>query len=62
LGIYSSVWAGRLADRYGRRHVLWALIAIPPAGLLLTLSNWLPLIVLGVALSPRLLCRALCAQ
>lgn len=50
LGIYSSVWAGRLADRYGRRHVLWALIAIPPAGLLLTLSSWLPLIVAGVAL------------
>ena len=50
LGIYSSVWAGRLADRYGRRHVLWALIAILPAGLLLTLSNWLPLIVAGVAL------------
>ncbi|WP_374357962.1 MFS transporter [Pseudoduganella danionis] len=50
LGIYSSVWAGRLADRYGRRHVLWTLIAIPPVGLLLTLSNWLPLIVFGVAL------------
>lgn len=51
LGIYSSVWAGRLADRYGRRHVLWALIALPPAGLLLTLSHWLPLIVAGVAVT-----------
>ena len=50
LGIYSSVWAGRLADRYGRRHVLWAVMTIMIAGLLLTLSNWLPLIVLGVAL------------
>ncbi len=50
LGIYSSVWAGRLADRYGRRHVLWAVMTIMLAGLLLTLSNWLPLIVLGVAL------------
>ncbi len=50
LGIYSSVWAGRLADRYGRRHVLWALMTIAPLGLLLTLSGWLPLIVLGVAL------------
>jgi MFS transporter, YNFM family, putative membrane transport protein len=50
LGIYSSVWAGRLADRFGRRDVLWAVMAIMIAGLLLTLSNWLPLIVLGVAL------------
>ncbi|RFP08623.1 MULTISPECIES: MFS transporter [unclassified Duganella] len=50
LGIYSSVWAGRLADRYGRRHVLWAVMTIMIAGLLLTLSNWLPLIVVGVAL------------
>ncbi|SEN53234.1 MFS transporter, YNFM family, putative membrane transport protein [Duganella sp. CF517] len=50
LGIYSSVWAGRLADRFGRRHVLWAVMAIMIAGLLLTLSNWLPLILLGVAL------------
>lgn len=50
LGIYGSVWAGRLADRYGRRHVLWAVMTIMMAGLLLTLSNWLPLIVLGVAL------------
>ena len=50
LGIYSSVWAGRLADRFGRRHVLWAVMAIMIVGLLLTLSNWLPLIVAGVAL------------
>lgn len=50
LGIYGSVWAGRLADRYGRRHVLWAVMTIMFAGLLLTLSNWLPLIVVGVAL------------
>ncbi|MES2164452.1 MAG: MFS transporter [Pseudomonadota bacterium] len=50
LGIYGSVWAGRLADRYGRRHVLWAVMTIMIAGLLLTLSNWLPLIVFGVAM------------
>jgi YNFM family putative membrane transporter len=50
LGIYSSVWAGRLADRFGRRHVLWAVMTIMLAGLLLTLSNWLPMILLGVAL------------
>ncbi len=50
LGIYSSVWAGRLADRYGRRHVLWVMALIMFSGLLLTLSNWLPLIVIGVAI------------
>lgn len=50
LGIYSSVWAGRLADRYGRRHVLWVVMTIMLGGLLLTLSNWLPLIVAGVAM------------
>ncbi|MRX09404.1 MFS transporter [Pseudoduganella sp. FT25W] len=49
LGIYSSVWAGRLADRYGRRNVLWMMALIMLSGLLLTLSNWLPLILIGVA-------------
>lgn len=49
LGIYSSVWAGRLADRLGRRGVLWLLTTIMPAGLLLTWSNALPLIVVGIA-------------
>jgi len=49
LGIYSSVWAGRLADRYGRSNVLWVMALIMLTGLLLTLSNWLPLILLGVA-------------
>jgi YNFM family putative membrane transporter len=49
LGIYSSVWAGKLADRYGRRNVLWLMALIMLSGLLLTLSNWLPLILLGMA-------------
>jgi YNFM family putative membrane transporter len=50
LGIYSSVWTGRLADRLGRRGVLWRVMALMLAGLLLTLSHALPLIVAGVAL------------
>lgn len=50
LGIYSSVWAGRLADRYGRRHVLWVVMSIMLGGLVLTLSNWLPLMIAGVAM------------
>jgi YNFM family putative membrane transporter len=50
LGIFSSVWAGRRADRLGRRHVLWTTMAAMLAGLLLTLSNNLVLIVAGMAL------------
>ena len=49
LGIYSSVWAGKLADRYGRRNVLWLMALIMLGGLLLTLSDWLPLIMAGMA-------------
>src|SRR5471032_571066 len=50
LGIFSSVWAGRLADRLGRRRVLWAMMAIMLAGLLLTLSSSLVLMTRGLAL------------
>ena len=50
LGIFSSVWAGRLADRLGRRNVLWLFMSVMLSGLLLTLANWLPAIVLGVGL------------
>ncbi|MES2257334.1 MAG: MFS transporter [Pseudomonadota bacterium] len=50
LGIFSSVWAGRMADRMGRRGVLWIVMALMLAGLLLTLSAALPVILLGMAL------------
>jgi YNFM family putative membrane transporter len=50
LGMYSAVWGGRLADRLGRRNVLWGVMLLMVAGLVLTLSTWLPLIVLGMAL------------
>jgi YNFM family putative membrane transporter len=50
LGIFSSVWAGRLADRLGRRNVLWLVMSLMLAGLLLTLASSLPLIVLGMGL------------
>lgn len=49
-GIFSAVWAGRLADRIGRRNVLWAVTAAMLAGLLLTLSNTLIVIIAGMAL------------
>jgi YNFM family putative membrane transporter len=50
LGMFSSVWAGRLSDRIGRRNVLWLVMAVMLAGLLLTLSNALAVIVLGMGL------------
>ncbi|MES2317669.1 MAG: MFS transporter [Pseudomonadota bacterium] len=50
IGMFSAVWAGRLADRIGRRNVLWIVMLAMLAGLLLTLSGALPLIVAGMAL------------
>ncbi|MBV8633372.1 MAG: MFS transporter [Burkholderiaceae bacterium] len=49
-GIFSSVATGRMADKFGRRRVLWIAIGIMLSGLLLTLSNSLYLIVPGIAL------------
>jgi YNFM family putative membrane transporter len=51
LGIFSSVWAGRLADKLGRRSVLWLFMATMLCGLLLTLPDSLPLVVTGMALA-----------
>lgn len=50
IGIFSAVWAGRLADRLGRRNVLWIVMALMLAGLLLTLARPLPVVVAGMAL------------
>jgi YNFM family putative membrane transporter len=50
IGIFSSVWGGRRADRLGRRHVLWTVMATMLAGLLLTLAHNLVLIVAGLAI------------
>ena len=50
LGIFSSVWAGRLADRLGRRNVLWLVMGAMLIGLLITLIDFLPAIVLGMGL------------
>lgn len=49
VGIVGSAWAGKLADRFGRRNVLWIMIAVMAAGLALTAANSLILVVLGVA-------------
>jgi len=50
LGMFSSVWAGRLADKLGRRRVLWWLLLAMLGGMLLTLSGRLALIFAGLAL------------
>jgi YNFM family putative membrane transporter len=50
LGIFSSVWAGRLADKLGRRGVLWLFLSTMLLGLICTLSNMLVLIFAGMAL------------
>jgi YNFM family putative membrane transporter len=49
LGMLASTWAGSLADRFGRRKMLWVTIAILLAGIELTRADGLALIVLGVA-------------
>lgn len=50
IGAVSSAVMGELADRYGRRKVLWMAIASELAGVLATLPNSLPVVILGVAL------------
>ena len=48
VGIFASTWFGRLADRHGRGAMLSAATGLALAGLLLTLSNWLPLLIAGI--------------
>lgn len=50
IGIFSSVWSGKMADKFGRRRVLWALISVMLSGLLLTLVHSLILVIAGIAL------------
>jgi YNFM family putative membrane transporter len=51
LGVYSSMWAGKLADRLGRRNVLWLVMGVMIAGLLVTLVDAVVAVVLGVGLA-----------
>ena len=44
------MWAGRLADKLGRRNVLWLVMSLMLTGLLLTLSGSAWLIVPGIGL------------
>jgi YNFM family putative membrane transporter len=47
-GTYTSPAAGRLADRHGRYPVLVTGVLVAAAGVLLTLTGWLALIVTGL--------------
>lgn len=50
VGSAASAIAGRLADRYGRRNVLWMCEVIFLAGALITLAQGLPAIVTGITI------------
>lgn len=50
VGTFSSAWMGRLADRLGRRKVLWTGVALMGVGAMLTLAGPLPLQILGIAI------------
>jgi YNFM family putative membrane transporter len=47
-GIYSSAKIGALADKLGRRKMLWSTIALMIAGLALTMFTPLPLVIIGM--------------
>lgn len=48
VGTWASALSGRLADRHGRRRVLWPMVAVMGGGLALTLAPQLWLIIAGV--------------
>lgn len=48
IGTFSSAWMGHLAGKLGRRKVLWTAFALMLAGLALTATRPLALIVLGI--------------
>jgi len=50
VGVAASAIMGRLADRYGRRNVLWISEAIFAAGAFVTLAGNVPMIVAGMAI------------
>jgi MFS family permease len=50
VGMVSSPWAGRRADRHGSSPVLARMLALMAVGLALTAADRLPLVVAGVAL------------
>lgn len=50
VGTFSSTWMGRLADKHGRRQMLWIALLIMASGAGITLSTPLVLKILGIAI------------
>lgn len=50
IGTWASAWSGQLADRHGRRHILWIMVAVMLAGLAATATDALAIIIAGVAI------------
>lgn len=50
LGMWGSAWAGKMADRLGRRNVLWVLVCAMTLGLSMTLTENLPLLLCAIGL------------
>jgi len=50
VGMFASAWAGKLADRFGRRNVLWIMVLLMASGLVMTLAVTLPIMIVGIAL------------
>jgi YNFM family putative membrane transporter len=51
VGMVGSTVVGRLADRFGRRHMLWVMICMMAAGLALTVASSLVVVMLGIAVA-----------
>jgi YNFM family putative membrane transporter len=51
VGMAGSTIVGRLADRFGRRHMLWIMICMMAAGLALTVASSLIVVMLGIAVA-----------
>lgn len=49
VGTFSSTWMGRLAEKYGRRRVLWITLLIMFAGACITLNTTLLIKIIGIA-------------
>lgn len=49
VGSFASAWSGALADRFGRRNVLWMMLVVMAAGLALTTADGLAVLIGGVA-------------
>lgn len=50
VGVWSSAWVGQLADRFGRRNMLWLMVLMMGLGVSMTLVQNLALMIIGIAM------------